>query len=425
MGSVFTHSTIWASTVDINSNNEMAKEGKTVEIDLESLRTLQAKVAQLSARILALEKIPVYSEHAVASSQTQQSFASNLSPNTSVKNKKSWTEAFKIKGDIRSRFENIDDENKPSDRNRHRVRARAEISARVNDRWSAGIGMASGGSDPRSTNQSLGGAGSTKDLGLDLAYISFAPTDTLTLTSGKFKNPFVRVGGYHLVWDGDYRPEGFAFKYAHKNWHANAMIHFLESDNGSGSKDAETSYGLQVVTTQQISQQFTLLAGASYYLFGIQGSRPFYNNDPAGNSVGTDGRYLHDYQQIELFAELSTSIANLPVSAFVDLVNNQDTDTQDTAWALGLKLGKSKAPHTWEIAYRYQDLEADALYGAVTDADFAAGRTDNRGHVIQAAYAPYKNTKLGLKYFITKYGNHSSSINKDYNRLQLDLALKF
>ena len=44
------------------------------------------------------------------------------------------------------------------------------LVAKPTDTTEVGLGMATGGDDPVSTNQTLGGGGSTKDVRLDLAY---------------------------------------------------------------------------------------------------------------------------------------------------------------------------------------------------------------------------------------------------------------
>ena len=81
----------------------------------------------------------------------------------------SWAEKVKWKGDFRYRYEDIDEDTK-DDRQRHRIRARAALIAQATDNVEVGLGLATGGDDPVSTNQTLGGGGSTKDVRLDLAY---------------------------------------------------------------------------------------------------------------------------------------------------------------------------------------------------------------------------------------------------------------
>jgi len=109
---------------------------------------------------------------------------------------------------------------------------------------------------------------------------------------------------------------------------------------------------------------------------------------------------------------------------FLDLVQNQDASDLDTAWAAGLKFGKANAPKTWELSYTYQDIEADAVLGLVTDSDFAGGGTDAKGHILKGAWAISKNWKIGFTYFDNQR-HIDVGVQEDYERLMLDTAYKF
>ena len=75
----------------------------------------------------------------------------------------SWTDRIKIDGDFRYRYERIDPEGSDT-RSRNRIRARANIRADVADNTEVGFGLATGGEDPVSTNQTLGGGGTSKGV---------------------------------------------------------------------------------------------------------------------------------------------------------------------------------------------------------------------------------------------------------------------
>ena len=72
--------------------------------------------------------------------------------------------------------------------------------------------FATGGDDPRSSNQTLGGSGSRKSIGLDMAYIDWKFMEGGNLLLGKQVNPIFRPG-QSLFYDGDYNPEGGAVKF--------------------------------------------------------------------------------------------------------------------------------------------------------------------------------------------------------------------
>lgn len=72
-----------------------------------------------------------------------------------------------------------------------RVRARFGLEADLGKHWRTGLRLATGSSDsPVSTNQTLGGGLSKKDIWLDRAWISWHP-GIWTFTAGRAKNPFV------------------------------------------------------------------------------------------------------------------------------------------------------------------------------------------------------------------------------------------
>ncbi len=80
-----------------------------------------------------------------------------------------WWENIRFNGDLRYRHELIDAEGKP-DRSRHRIRARLGMYGKVNENMTVGIQLATGSDNPVSTNQTIGGGFSSKNVVLDLAY---------------------------------------------------------------------------------------------------------------------------------------------------------------------------------------------------------------------------------------------------------------
>ena len=170
-----------------------------------------------------------------------------------------------------------------------------------------------------------------------------------------------------------------------------------------------------------------LTAGISYFKLGAEGRAAWYDDDFFGNTmtcVGVDCVYANDFEELELFAELKTAVGRYPLALFIDYIQNQDASDYDTAWALGLKLGKASHPRTWEFGYTYQDVEADSVLGLWSDSDFGGGDTDTKGHIFKGAWEPNKNWKVGFTYFVNETGLDLGG-GDDYNRLQLDWAYKF
>ena len=118
------------------------------------------------------------------------------------------TSAIKLKGDLRFRFESVDQE-KSDVRNLARIRARAGLSAKVSDTVNIVFALASGeNNSPIAANQTLTGGFSDKPVWIDMAYFDWAAKG-LHVTGGKIKNPFYSAGRTQLLWDNDLNPEGF------------------------------------------------------------------------------------------------------------------------------------------------------------------------------------------------------------------------
>lgn len=348
------------------------------------------------------------------------------SASTSLNNRLAWIEKIKLKGDFRYRYENIDDDKNLNDQNRSRLRARIEVQAEINDTWKVGLGLASGGDKPTTSNQTLGGGGSTKGIHLDLAYFDWSGIKNTNVIGGKFKNPFYRASSNSLLWDNDYRPEGLAVKYDNGLLFATAALLYLESDDKAGAQDAESYWGIQAGFHKEIGDGINLLAGISYYDIPVAGSTPFYGVGPGadgafGNALAADGTYLNDYEELELFAELKFNIGNIPASVFYDWVENQDASDDENGFSTGFQVGKAGTRGTWQMSYIYQDLEADAVLGLTTDSDYGGGGTNNKGHLFYGAYALNNNTIFSLTYYLQEYGD----LDTDYDRLSIDLKFKY
>lgn len=340
----------------------------------------------------------------------------------------SWADKLTLKGDLRARFESIDEEGKET-RDRARLRARLGAYATVSDEVDAAIALASGDSDPVSTNQTLDEGFSSKDVKLDLAYIDLHP-EVLpgSIVLGKMIKPFINVND--LIWDGDLNPEGASAKFVFGEGikiHAQAGAFWVEER----SSDDETMLYSAQAAAELKTDAAKITAGASYYLYdSMAGFAPIYDEtDSFGNtvieSVDADGNvtytYAYDYELFELFAKIGFD-AGLPVELTGNYVVNQDADENDTGYMFGIKLGKLKDPGSFDIGYSFRELEADAVVGAFSDSDFIGGGTDGSGHKLSLGYQIAKNLTGNATYFMSEKGIDSGV---DYDRLQLDLVVKF
>lgn len=391
----------------------------------EQFAQLKADFAAMSQRLNALEAennaLRELSESTVTELEVAQTELSEVKTHAKAS---SWTDTIKLKGDFRYRYEAIDVEDADS-RERNRIRARAELAAKLADNLDVGIGIASGGDDPVSSNQTLGGGGTSKDLKLDLAYAKWRPVDSMYLQAGKYKNPLFRPQKSALMWDSDWRPEGLSAGWAGDHLFASVIGNWLESDT-RGDNDA-FSWGLQGGAKFNMGA-VGLTTTLGYFDFPTAGNEAFFDDDFFGNS-SIDGVYLYDYQMVELGAELGMNLFDMPLSVFANYVNNQDADEYDTGWQAGAKIGKASNRGAWEFAYRYQDLEADAVLGLLSDSDFAGGGTDGKGHILQGAYGLSKKWKVGFTWFLDNEAGEKNLADQggalNYDRIMLDTAFKF
>lgn len=352
-----------------------------------------------------------------------------------------WAGKIKFKGDLRVRDENIEQERvsggaavDAADRNRARIRARFGFDARVTDTVKATVQLATGGDDPRASNQTLTGEGSRKSIGLDLAYVDWAFAQGTNLTLGKAKYPFWRPG-QSLFYDGDVNPEGVAVAFDRGVLFGSAYGWWLEERwNASPTgQNADT-----IMLGAQLGAKFALLGGETklalhyYDLGGGEGSNPFYGGNAFGNTtvgetIGTTTTQVlaYDYNVVMVSAEMGLVAGKRPLSIWADYAQNMASGVEyDTAYALGVTLGKAGNPKTWEAGLIYQSMDKDALFAQMIDSDFADGTTDSEGWVMRAGYAPVRNVTLNGTYFINTR-NKDVGTELDYDRLQLDVNYKF
>jgi hypothetical protein len=387
-----------------------------------------------------------------------------------------WVSRINVKGDFRYRHEQINsgsdaeaiaNKGSTNDRERERIRARLAITAKVNDAITVGVRLATSetGSningvydprlDPRSPNVTLSGYSAKKTVAFDQAYVEWAPSSQFKVTAGKMAYPWARPA-QSFFYDGDINPEGVAVNFNHGYFFANAFYFWLNEVTSSATDRADANMnGGQLGFKYPFSANSSLVVAVSYQKNGSVKGRAtstFFGGSTNGNSTATIGpvdnpsTVLRDEFKIaEAFAEytrtLSTSaFGDLPVSLFAEYAKNSGANeetggraagkTLDKAYAGGISLGKASAPGSWEVAYMYQKIEKNALFGQWIDSDFGNGNTDTKGHVIKAGYAPYKNTTLNLTYFINKLNAdvgrpNTNNPQRNYDRLQVDFNFKF
>jgi hypothetical protein len=282
--------------------------------------------------------------------------------------------------------------------------------------------LASGADNPTSRNVTFDGGFTTKDIGLDLAYVEWAANENLSVLGGKMKNPLYRAGGASLIWDGDLNPEGIAAKFSKGAFFGTAASFSVE-ERSSGSDSLLVA--VQLGGKFKLSDSLKLTAGAGYFGYSNTiGNEPFYNGKSKGNSVDLDGNYIYEYKNAELFAQLDTRVGDWPLALYAQWVSNSEVDEEDSGYAVGVKIGSAKAKGDLAFSWTYHDIEADAVVGTFNDSDFGGGGTDASGHILKGKYAVSKSISFAGTYFVNEVDRFQGT-EHDYNRFQLDVQFNF
>ena len=339
--------------------------------------------------------------------------------------KMSWSERIKWKGDYRFRYEAIDEEGK-DDRDRWRIRARPALVAKINDTTEVGFGLATGSDDPVSSNQTLGDGGASKNINLDLAYATWRPTNETYVTGGIFANPYYRPNKSQLIFDGDFRQEGLAVGWANDTFFTNVVYNFIESDSKKGE------YGVWVAQAGvnfELFKDATLTTAVGYLDIPTKGQKAIFDGLFFGNSSVPDADgvevYEYDYTVYNASLALGLTAFDVPLSLYADYVNNTDADELNTGYLAGVRLGKVKKKGDWQIQYQYEDLDANATLGVITNSDFAGGGTDNKGSSVSAAYGVDDKWYVATTYYFDNTRGVKLGKDASYDRIQLDTGFKY
>lgn len=376
----------------------------------------------------------------------------NVAQSTPAVIPKSWVDSIMIKGDLRYRYETINDDSafdankKNYTRQRDRIRARVQAEAKCSDRLKGVVGLTTDEGigqtgDPIAGNQTLTGGGSKKPVFLDLAYLdyNFFGDDPYELhaVAGKMKNPFITLPD-DLVWDSDLTPEGLALKGQMDLGFATVFANggYIWIQERSSSEDS-MFYGAQLAARVEFMPELALTVGAGYNNYAnVQGfdvvdyvtPAGSYGNSTVNGTVSgstTNKAWKSEFTPLVIFAQVDAFVMGVPVAVFAQSLNNDKADTENQGLLYGVSIGKARNPRTWEIGYSRSKVEKDSTLAMWTDSDRWGGGTDGQGHKIYAKYQILKNLQAGVTYFKDEKVISDAARTKDYDRLQVDLLASF
>ena len=342
-----------------------------------------------------------------------------------------WVQNTKIKGDLRLRYQWEDKHDAP-DRHRGRYRFRLGLETKVNEAVKVAAGLATGGDDARSTNQTMCDGFSTPDIRLDYAYAEWMAASWLTLKAGKIKSvKKVIFRPSDLLWDSDINPEGISFLLSKKMNNCDLFMNtgFWVLDESS----SDTSDPFMCVIQPGFKYKFDekthiKMAVAGYIFDNVEGATLTNGDDNSGKYNTLEGGALkYNYNSIAPSIEVGFKEpfgGLIPyLAVFCDYVYNPDPSEENNGYLLGIKFGAEKVKEwgQWQAKYMYRHLEKDAWIDIFPDSDAYSGHTDVEGHEFALTYGIGRNVTLGVDYY---YMERIKGTGRRH-LLQLDWELKF
>ena len=235
--------------------------------------------------------------------------------------------------------------------NLFRLRARLGMKALISPEWTAGIRIGTGSdNNPVSTTQTLGGGFAKKDIWLDQGYLNWKPTDELTLTGGRFANPFMSTD---MLYSNDLNFDGVAAIFDHKlnrDWGVFGTVgafpveytNDTSSSNGFDKEDSDNKwlYGAQVGAKWAINSNNRLKGALAYYRFDdIEGQRSSpcepWAGAPGCDSDGTRASFMQKGNSVFLLRDITPNPLNpttTPQPQFVGLASEFNLLDLNVVW---------------------------------------------------------------------------------------------
>jgi len=369
-----------------------------------------------------------------------------------------WVNKFTPFGDVRIRQEGFYNQPKSKTaggspihaRNRTRFRWRLGLKYAYSEELGATIRLASGNpDDPISTNETLEGNFTRKNVNLDWAYLTVAPGKSfgirpglLTINAGKFPNPMFRVS--EMVFDEDLSPEGFnetiellgepvgmldQVKLHAQQWTFEEIANAQDGWMFGGQVNPIAHVG-DVQLEAGLGQYWWLnsdfIAQAANDNSVIRGfTTNLVDRDEDGEITGFTGAFNQTH--FALAATIANAAGAMPLRFFGDYIYNWEAPDSDAHGALGgVRLGSPKEAGDFAASLLYEYLERDAVIGTFAWSDFGNGGTNQQGPVIALDYQLFKPLTLTARSYFTKFiDTPEGTDNRMQVRLQVDAQLRF
>ncbi|EJM00076.1 hypothetical protein PMI18_03175 [Pseudomonas sp. GM102] len=257
--------------------------------------------------------------------------------------------------------------------NLFRLRARLGMKALISPEWTAGIRIGTGSdNNPVSTTQTLGGGFGKKDIWLDQGYLTWKPSDQLTLTGGRIANPFFSTD---MLYSTDLNFDGVAAIFDHKlnrDWGLFGTVgafpveytNDTSSSNGFDKEESDNKwlYGAQIGANWAINSSNRLKGALAYYRFDdIEGQRSSpcepWAGAPGCDTDGSRSAFMQKGNSVFLLRDITPnplSPATTPQPQFVGLASEFNLLDLNVVWDTDLpedfKL-RSQANYVHNLGY--------------------------------------------------------------------------
>ena len=374
--------------------------------------------------ILSLQVAP-----ADASAESKEEHAATTLKDTDISQqaKQLWGEFFFA--DARFRQEGIFRDGSPS-RYRYRIRLRMGGNFPINSKVNLGFRMVTGATDdPTTGNVDLDNYFSKKGFNLDRLFLRYVPSQLLTVTVGKFPNPFEHV---ELVFHNDVQLEGAAQQFRLRD------VGFIDQ--------LQLNLGQFVLDEIRSSPDTNLFAGQLFvkgcHFKGLSFGATLYEyrnedniaqaieegrlgggdtNTRVGARTGTSS-YLSGFRTIEGLAEHEVEIGSVPLWLLGAYAQNILADADDKAYWAEIGVGPIPQLAQLRALYHYVWVERESMISNYNNADIFNPNT--HGHELKFVLPLEKNISVEVLYFIAK-DIIASAANPYRYKTRLQLKVKF
>jgi hypothetical protein len=326
---------------------------------------------------------------------------------------------LEINGELRLRYEYAE-KDVPDEDATDRLRTKFLMGMNWNnpdENWKIAAGLATGGLDGTSTNDTWSEEQifETGDIRLDYAYAEHK-MNNFKLLAGQHKNPYETTWA---LWDGDMRPAGFTALADFEPFFATAgwyQVRYADKDIAQmeaiqiGAKMEMATAALAFYNYHQVNEyiDFEELGLDSDYNYQII---DFY----------ADGSIEADFAKFSPYAQVFYNVGACGEEGQSIQGGDLDPEEENLGWVLGLDTKVDK----FKFGVAYAEIGADSVQQGMKDSDFGGGlnSTDVKGFKVGLSYALTKHCSVGTTAYL--YEAMERDLDQDAKTYHVDMTYKF